>query len=81
MEMEDFEYLNMLSKKAIKDTLTCTELNEFKRLLKLWNDNLFQRSHTANTTDQYFNLCAYTVYKKDTKVQFQDKTNGRELRG
>ena len=51
MKMEDFEYLNMLSIKAIKDTLTCTELNEFKRLLRLWNDNLFQRSHTANTTN------------------------------
>jgi len=51
MKMEEFEYLNMLSKKSIKDTLTSIELNEFKRLLTLWNDNLFQNSDTANAMD------------------------------
>ncbi|MFT7007325.1 MAG: hypothetical protein ACJAXJ_001840 [Colwellia sp.] len=51
MKMEGFEYLNMLSEKAIKDTLTSIELNEFKRLLTIWNDNLLQSSDRANNMD------------------------------
>ncbi|MFT5852497.1 MAG: hypothetical protein ACI87J_002475 [Colwellia sp.] len=48
MNREEFEYLNTLSIKGIKDTLTSSELNEFKRLLTLWNDNLFESSYIAN---------------------------------
>ena len=51
MKMEGFEYLNMLSEKAIKDTLTSIELNEFKRLLIIWNDNLLQSSDRDNNMD------------------------------
>ena len=40
MKAEEFECLNTLSEKAIIDTLTSSELNEFRRLLNLWNDNL-----------------------------------------
>jgi hypothetical protein len=39
MEKEDFERLNTLSQKAINDTVTTTELEEFKRLLTIWNDS------------------------------------------
>ena len=51
MNKEEFEFLNALSIKAVKDTLTSNELNElneFKRLLTIWNDNLLQSSYIAN---------------------------------
>jgi hypothetical protein len=53
MKTEEFECLNTLAEKAIINTLTPTELNEFKRLLNLCNDNL-QDSYAANATDWYF---------------------------
>jgi hypothetical protein len=51
MNAEEFKSLDMLSEKAIIDTLTPSELNEFKRLLNLWNDNLLQRLYTDNDMD------------------------------
>lgn len=51
MRTEDFDRLNTLSKKSITDTLTPTELNEFKILLTLWNENLlqiFDRAHAVS---------------------------------
>lgn len=51
MNIEEFECLNTLSEKAIIDTLTSSELNEFKRLLTLWNDNLLHNLDKDNPID------------------------------
>lgn len=51
MKAEEFECLNTLSEKAIIDTLTSSELNEFKRLLILWNDNLLHSLDKDNAID------------------------------
>lgn len=55
MEMEGFDRLNALSEKAINDTLTPTELNEFNQLLTLWNKsteyNLLQGTFTINSKE------------------------------
>lgn len=52
MKTEEYERLNSLSEKAINETLTPSELNEFKLLLTIWNDyteyNLLQGSCTSN---------------------------------
>lgn len=51
MNAEDFECLDKLSNKAMIDTLTPSELNEFKRLLNLWNDDLLKSLDTDNDMD------------------------------
>jgi hypothetical protein len=38
MEKEEFERLNTLSEKAINDTATPNELEEFNQLLIAWNE-------------------------------------------
>ncbi|MDX2367537.1 MAG: hypothetical protein QNK36_03905 [Colwellia sp.] len=39
METEEFERLNVLSEKAINDTATSDELEEFMKLLNVWNES------------------------------------------
>lgn len=39
METEEFERLNVLSEKAINDTATANELEEFSQLLIAWNES------------------------------------------
>lgn len=51
MVMEEVGRLNALSQKATIDSLTLSELDEFKRLLNIWNDDLFIDSYAAITTD------------------------------
>jgi len=53
METEQFERLNVLSIKAINDTATPNELEEFKQLLTAWNKsteyNLLQGIYAPNS--------------------------------
>jgi hypothetical protein len=39
MDNEEFERLNLLSEKAINDSLTPIELEEFNKLLTSWNES------------------------------------------
>lgn len=40
MNKEQFERLNVLSKRSINDTVTPNELEELMRLLVLWNESI-----------------------------------------
>jgi hypothetical protein len=55
MNTEQFERLNTLSEKAINDTATINELEEFNHLLIAWNQsteyNLLQATYTPNSKD------------------------------
>lgn len=51
MNAEEFKSLDALSEKAMIDTLTPSELNEFKRLLNIWNDDLLQSIETDKSMD------------------------------
>lgn len=52
MKTEEIERLNSLSEKAIKDIVTPDELEEFMRLLTIWNESTekksFQGSYISN---------------------------------
>jgi hypothetical protein len=37
MDTNEFNRLNLLSEKALHDTATSTELDEFNQLLSIWN--------------------------------------------
>jgi hypothetical protein len=39
MDTEEFERLNLLSEKAINDSLTPIELEEFNKLFTSWNES------------------------------------------
>ena len=55
MEKEQFERLNALAVKAINDTATPKELEEFEQLLIAWNQsteyNLLQGIYVPNSND------------------------------
>ena len=55
MDTEQYERLNALSLKAINDTATPNELEEFKQLLNAWNIsteyNLLQGTYALNSKD------------------------------
>jgi hypothetical protein len=50
MNMDQFERLNTLSEKAINDTATVNELEEFSNLLIAWNQSTeYNLLHATNT--------------------------------
>jgi hypothetical protein len=50
MDALEFERLNLLSEKVLRDTATSTELSEFNQLLSIWNTaaevNLFNGKYS-----------------------------------
>lgn len=55
MNQNDFERLNTLSEKALNETVSQSELTEFKQLLTYWNSltelNLFGGFYTPDNED------------------------------
>jgi hypothetical protein len=51
MDELEFDRLNLLSEKALRDTATSTELAEFNQLLTIWNTagevNLFNGKYSS----------------------------------
>jgi hypothetical protein len=52
MDTNEFNQLNLLSEKALYDTATSTELDEFNQLLSIWNTatevNLFNGKYISD---------------------------------